>query len=55
MKLIKRLAGQWPEYLGVAGVCFVTHGVKLIYAPAGYIVLGFACMGAAYLFARDDK
>lgn len=41
-----------PDALLVVGAALVAYGAWLVYAPAGYIVGGIACLAAGWLLAK---
>jgi len=46
------LRSHIPDAMMALGVCAVSYGAWLIYAPAGYIVGGLALAGFGVLAAR---
>jgi len=43
------------DILLLGGIGFLCYGVRMIYEPAGHIVLGLCLFGLAYLVAKKRK
>lgn len=41
------------DILLVLGVGFISYGLFKIYIPIGFISIGIACIGYAFLFAKN--
>lgn len=56
---MKRIAAAIPSLLidasGIAGVCLVSYGSWLVYAPAGFIVGGMLLIVAALTLGRGSQ
>lgn len=52
-KALAGAAGLLPDALMLAGIGAISYGARLIYAPAGWIVVGAFALGFGFLLARS--
>lgn len=41
------------DILLIIGAAFISYGIFKIYYPLGFITVGIACLGYAFLFAKN--